>query len=52
MLLHDLILDRIDSHGDQLALIRGDESISYAEPENISDLENVDYEDIVYPFKK
>ncbi len=31
MLLHDLILDRIDSHGDQLALIRGDESISYAE---------------------
>lgn len=31
MLLHDLILDRVGSHGDHLALIRGDETISYAE---------------------
>ena len=31
MLLHDLILDRVDTHGDRPALLRGDASLSYGE---------------------
>jgi acyl-CoA ligase (AMP-forming) (exosortase A-associated) len=31
MLLHDLILKNVDSRGDQPALLRGDESVSYSE---------------------
>lgn len=31
MLLHDLILDRVAAHGDRPALLRGDESVSYAD---------------------